>query len=154
MDSEIKRIDRILKKFDRDLFSRRGPDGKIRVIQKVKSLKSFDLGKFKIAVPTIQEHLAFMMTDNWSASGRQVSWGHEPISEKLRHIALTRREELIREVEESQKKAEEKRERDQVSKFEDIAYETRDVYKKAFSDVLTHSMDRTKDPRRKQERGI
>jgi len=152
MDSEVTRLQRIFKRFDKDLTVRRSPDGVARLIQKIKKLKGFDVDGLTIYCPVEEEHLIFSFTDDFSAKGKPVEWGHEPLFHKMRQIALDRRDALFRELEEESKKKEEKKDRDQFAKFEDIAHETRDIYKKTFSDVLTHSMDKSKDPRRRLER--
>jgi hypothetical protein len=152
MDSYERRVNRLLKGFDKDLKCTRGSDGVYRVIQLVPSWTLYDIDGTTIAYPQNETHHVFSLTDNWSGRGRPVMWGLEPIFQKLRDISFDRRDQMIEEVFKSQEKAQESRDRQAMSKFEDIASETRDIYKKTFSDTLTHSLDMTKDPRRKYER--
>ena len=154
MDSEVNRINRILKKFDRDLFCRRGPDGVLRAIQKVKGWDIYDVSGVTLLSSTFKDHHAFSLTDTWSGHGKPVTWGHEPISDKLRHIALNRKDELMRELRENQDRFQEKKEREEMANYEAIAEGSREVYKKAFSDTLTHSLDKSLDPIRKHDRRI
>lgn len=152
MDRREKRINRLLKGFDKDLVCRRGPDGIYRVVQLVRGWNLYDVDGTSIAFPYNKQHHVFSLTHNWSGMGRNADWGIEPIFQKLRDIALERRDAMFRELEESQVKEEKSKERKLESLAEDLALESRDVYKKSFSDVLTHSMDMTKDVRRKSER--
>jgi hypothetical protein len=154
MDRRERRINRLLKEFDRDLFCRRGPDGVYRVIQKVRSWETLDFNGVPVAFPVDRPHHVFSLTHNWSGNGKSAEWGIEPLFQKLRDISLDRRDAMFREVEEQNRKHQESQERKVDSLTEDLAIETRDIYKKSFSDVLTHSMDMTKDVRRKHERKL
>jgi hypothetical protein len=152
MDSYQRRVHKLVNEFDKNLVCRRGPDGVPRVIQQVTDWTLFDLDGTTVAYPVTKDHLVFSLTDNWSGKGKPVEWGLEPIFQKLREISIERRDAQIRELEDEQRKAEELKEKRAMSKFEDIALETRDIYKKTFSDTLLHSVDMKNDVRRKIER--
>lgn len=154
MDYELYRANKLAKKFDKDLMARRNIDGTLQICQMVRKWEPIDICGLTVLYPYESPHLVFNCTDNWSANGTPVSWGYEPLYQKLREISLDRRDALFQEMEIIRQKSQDAKERALRNKCEDIAYETRDIFKKTFSDVNTSTMDKSKDVRRKIDRSI
>lgn len=135
-------LNKAIKAHDRDLYAKVCKDGVVRVIQKVR--KGFTL--------TGEEWLVCSLTDTWGSQGKPRDWGILPVLDHIKFGSLERRDESLRELNKSQEQAQESRSRAAKTIAEDCASEMRNDMKKAFSDTLTHSMDMSKDPRRKTEK--
>lgn len=154
MDTELKRANKLVKRFDENLMARRSMDGVLQVCQLVREWHPVEMDALIVHYPVDVPHLVFCCTDNWAATGKPVSWGYLPLYQKLNEIRLDRRKEMLAEMELNNQKARESKDRDLKNQIESIAIETRDIFKKTFSDTNTASMDKTKDVRRKQDRSI
>lgn len=117
----------LLERFDRDLFCKK--DGRILRVYHKKGDDTYHV---------------FSLTDTWGFDGSPRDWGYMPVYQKLQVVTdIGRSFELVqRSEEESHLRAE----RDVKNLTENMAYEMRDAIRK--TDVLTHSMDKTKDKRR------
>lgn len=154
MDYELSRAHRLVKRFDKDLIARRNKDGVLQVCQLIRKWDAVEVEGLTVLYPREDLQLVFNCTDTWTASGKPVSWGLEPLYQKMRQISFDRRDELLKEIAISEEKSRESKDRALKSKCEAIAIETRDIYKKTFSDVNTATMDKSRDSRRKQDRSI
>lgn len=152
MDYELSRLNSLVKRFDKDLIARRSRDGVLQVCQEVRYWDAIDLEDKTVFYPRSVPTLVFSLTDNWSANGKPVSWGYEPLYFKLREISFERRDEMIADMEHNNQKARESKDRALKSRIEDAAYEACDVFKKTFNDINTANMDKKNDVRRKAER--
>lgn len=151
MDYETKRADKLVKRFDKNLKAIRNKDGIIQICQNVYKWSPVDIGPFSVLYPVTENHYVFSLTDTWGAQGKGVSWGFEPIYQKMREISLDRRDQMFNEIEKQNELAQRSKELAQKSRFEDIARETRDIYKNTFKDVNTANMDKGKDVRKIRE---
>lgn len=152
MDFELFRLQSLAQRFDKDLIARRNIDGVLQVCQLVRRWEVIDLEGEMVLYPRNIPTLVFSLTDNWSTNGTPVSWGYEPLYNKFRQIALDRRDEAFRELEEMNEKVRQSKDRDFKNRVEDAAYEACDVFKKTFNDINTANMDKTNDVRRKADR--
>lgn len=94
-----------------------------------------------------QNSLVMSLTDNWSSSGKPVPWGVEPILLRLRQIDASGND-VMGEVRKSREKQEESKRREMRNHIESGLMETRKDFAKAFNDINTSTLDKTKDKRR------
>lgn len=154
MDTELSKVNKLVKRFDRDLIARRSKAGVIQVCQNIRKWHPVEIDGRTVLYPEDVPHLVFSLTENWGSTGEPANWGYVPLYQKLTQISLDRRDDMIREMERENEKALESKERDTKNHFESMAYETRDIFKKTFSDINTASMNNKNDVRRKQDRSI
>lgn len=152
MDYELSRVNSIVQEFDKDLIARRNKDGVIQVCQLIRQWDAMDIDGKTVMYPRDIPSLVFSLTDTWTVNGKAAEWGHEPLYWKLKEISFERRDEMLRDIEQTNQKAQESKQRDLKNHFEAAAYEACDVFKKTFNDINTSSMDKSKDPRRRQDR--
>ena len=145
-------LNKALKAHDRTLYARQSKDGVVRVYQRTKSWVEIYRDEFK-SVKTLcdGEWHVCSLTDTWAANGKPQEWGIEPVMDHIRRNSLEYRDNLLREIEQEQERRSESRARDVRNISEAVAFEMREDMKHAFKDVLTHSMDMSKDVRRKTE---
>jgi len=154
MDSELQRVNGLVKRFDKNLMARRSKEGVIQVCQLIRKWHPFEIDSEVVLYPEDVPHLVFSLTDNWGVSGKKVSWGYLPLYQKMTEISLDRRDEMLKEIDIQNQKARESKDRDLKNHFESAAYETRDIIRKTFSDFNTASMNKHDDVRRKTDRSI
>ena len=154
MDSEVSRLTGLLEKFDKNLFAKRDGLGFVRVYCHSFEWKPYEFDGITLLAPVDKPYHVFSLTKNWSYWGERVQWGYLPLYEKLRAVSLEQRDRVFKEIEDSEKRAEEAKERNLKSLSETMAKEMRDVIKIETGDILTHSMDRKKDKRRLNDKRI
>lgn len=154
MDYELSRVKKLVSRFDRELTARRSFHGVIQVCQKKRRWNHYEFDSKTILYPFDELIPVFGLTKNWSAYGEGVSWGYLPIYGRLRELSLERQVERFREMEKVQEETQRIKAKDRMNMFEDFARETRGVFKTAFNDINTGSMDKSNDVRRKIDRRI
>lgn len=154
MDTEVLRLNKLLRRFDRELFAQRSPYGVVQVFQKRFVWRNLEFDGVNLLYPEPAANLVFSLTEDWSTKSPVAAWGYEPLYQKLREISLERQDELLRELYKSEDKARELERKDRLNKFEGLAEEAHAVFKKTLSDVNTSGMDMSKDVRRKIDRSI
>lgn len=148
-------LNKALKMHNRSLYVRRCKDGVMRVFQAVKQSRVHWLDE---TTPLVEyydsEWLVCPLTHNWSANGRPVEWGIEPI---LNHIKFGSPEnDSVRseEFEKQQKHNEWLKESDSKDKHLNAAEDFYDSAKRAWSDIRYSNMDMDNDVRKKYEKRI
>ncbi len=154
MDSEVKRYNRFIKRYEPELKAHRSKDGIIRVSHFEPTWMPYDVDGETLLAITINPYLVFSMTDTWGAQGRPVEWGLEPLYWKLRELGYEVKDQVMADFDRQRARAEQSKENSRRNLFEDVAYGMRDDLKRTLSDVNTASMDKSLDPRRKYERSI
>jgi len=146
MDSELSTLTELLHKFDRNLFCKRTGDGVVRVYHNKKVMRPYDIDGATVYFEFSEPYHVFSLTDTWGYNGEPRKWGYLPIFQKLQMVSDVDR--TFKELEESEKIHKAREEREIKNLTEDMAIEMRDAVRKDTNDVLTHSMDKTKDKRR------
>jgi hypothetical protein len=154
MDSELSRLNKLVKRFSPELSARRSFHGVLQVCQTKRRWDAFNLDGQTILYSYDDLSPVFGLTHNWASTGEGVSWGYMPLLAKLNEISLERRDEMRRELQKERDRLDESKSRDRMNKFEGMADESRLIYKELFKDINTSSMDKKKDPRRKFDRSI
>ena len=140
-------LNNLVKKFDRNLFAKMGFDGTLRVYCNATKFKSYDLDGETLLVTYKEPYHVFSLTDSWGYNGNKRDWGYTPVEEHLQQISLQNRERQLREIIESEKRAEELKDKTRANITESMAHEMHSVLKHETRDVLFHSMDKKKDSR-------
>jgi hypothetical protein len=154
MDSEVTKVNRLLKRFDRKMFARRSGDGIVRVYCNAGSPRAFEVDGMTIVHLINEPYHVFSLTDTWGYWGRPCAYGYLPLWDKLRAVSLESRDRITQELDKSEKDAEAKRKRNLANLTESMAYEARDAIKELTKDVVFSNVDKNKDPRRKQDKKI
>lgn len=141
MDTRVESINRALKNHDSDLFCKKESHG-VNVYRRNTAWEEFwlDGSRFLYSRPSPQFILC--LTDTWTVKGKPVEWGIEPIINRIKSIDSASSFNEVNNLVANLEKAEETKEKDRKNKFESMAYEMRGVYKKAFSDINTSSLEK------------
>ena len=152
-DSRVKFITRIAQEHDRDLFAIRGRSGAIMIMRKARraELVFSDNGHKMFNIKDAKQFV-FALTDNWTASGTPRHWGGEVVLRRLKAHDSQQNEKILEKLEAEEKSVEEGRKKDLRNKTENWLAEKHSTFKKAFGDVLTHSMDKTEIRRRAEDK--
>lgn len=125
----LRRYNREIRSYDRDLYAERMGNGKIHVYRK----HADSLG------PT---QFVFAITDDWRATGRPVEWGLDPLITKLKACDLTRNPRLFENLMADYEADYEQKEKARRNSFEAMAYELAPAFKKDFRYTNTASLDK------------
>ena len=132
-------LNKLVQKFDRNLFAKVSFDGTLRVYCKSFKLKRYDLDGFDLLVSVEEPYHVFSLTDTWGYNGKKRDWGMVFVEQKLAQIRLDNRDKQIREIEESERKAKESKDRATANMTESMAHEMHSVIKHEMKDVLFHN---------------
>jgi hypothetical protein len=146
-------LNKALRAYDRALFAKPDFKGRVCVMRKGPKWVLYDFEGVDILVKESVEDVVFALTDNWSQSGVARDWGIEPVMQRLREIDSWSRSDFLKDWESLKDKEQEAKQRDFRRRTEDYAYEIREDFKKAFSDIRYANMDMAKDPRAKTMKG-
>lgn len=147
------RITRAIQRYDRELFCERDYKGRFAIFRRDFGHDDCWLDESTcIHVLVERPQLVMHLTDNWGANGLPVDWGIDPILFRLKEIDGHSRD-LMHELEASQRKNEESKDRKLASETEAFVKDWRKDFAKATSDINTSSMEK-KDSRRIAERKL
>lgn len=132
-------LNELLAKFDRSLFAKKGFDGTLRVYGTVTKLKAYDLDGDTLFVTVKEPYHVFSLTDTWGYQGKKRDWGTIFVEQKLEQIRIANRDRQIYEIEESERKAKERKDRDVANTTEAMAHEMHSLIKHEMKDVLFHN---------------
>lgn len=152
MDSEVRLLNILLSRFDKDMFAERDRKGVIRVYHKAEKFKKYLLEDgTTLVAPYPEPYVVFSLTDTWGYAGATRRYGTLVIEEKLKQIALENRDRMIKELEESERKESDLKEVRKKSLVDDMAHTARDLFKESTKDVLFHQI-KDSDTRRKNDK--
>lgn len=155
MDSYLSMVNRLVARFDKNFFAKRSNDGVVRVYCNKYSLKPVVIDdETTIYYPDNHPYHIFSSTDTWGYWGSPVTYGSLPLWDKLRQLSFDNLDKIHREIAESQARAQTEKKRARARLVDDMAHEACDVFKEATKDVVFSTIDKTNDPRRKQEKKI
>ena len=88
MDSKLRQVSRLLKRYDSDLIPKRFGDGTLGIFRKRKAYDFYRFHEEKKVFWFIREweDLVLPVTDNWTESGTPVDQGIEPIFWKIQQL--------------------------------------------------------------------
>ena len=85
MDSKLRQVTRLLKRYDSDLFPKRFLDGAMGVMRKRRTFDfyQFENPKFNLWFARDYDELVVPVTDTWLDTGMPVDWGIEPLLQQI-----------------------------------------------------------------------
>lgn len=134
------RINQILKKHDEKLFLNKNYKGELQIMREkyVSNTYSFDNRVLTVYEPN---HVYIMsLTEDWTSKTAPVDWGLEAISRRLKEIDGWNPDSVISQMRKENEKVDKSKKRDFENKVESFAYEWRDEFKKATSDINTSNL--------------
>lgn len=146
------RIEQTLKSYDPELFLNKDYKGRLQVMRNGKTYQSHNAGDFEIQVLTPSPHYIMSLTSDWSPKGEPVDWGLEPLLRRLQEIDDWGSESSFERMLAQNERKNQLKERAMKGLTEDVAKEWRKDFIKHTGDIICHSMDKTKDPRKKGDR--
>lgn len=92
--------------------------------------------------------LVFSLTDDWTMDGEPVRWGYMPILERLQRIDMSGRAVSFDEKRKHREQVKEDKHRMFKNELDAGLIDKRRDFAKAFNDINTSTLDKTKDKRR------
>lgn len=89
MDSKLRQVSRLLKRYDSDLFPKRFKDGALGIMRKERTFDFYQFDrptKFNLWFARDYDALVVAVTDTWLDSGTPVDWGIEPLLEEIQKL--------------------------------------------------------------------
>lgn len=139
MDSRVRRINRILKDYDTDLFCAR--DGEcLHVYRKKPRMQgSFEYEGATYAYTGVENQYIFSMTHNWKFEGRPVEWGMDNIVSHLNFIDSWKNDDYEKFVKLREQK-EKWREESKSNNRRALAADMRKDFARATNDIVVHNL--------------
>jgi hypothetical protein len=152
VDSAVRRYTKALSEYHSELYAKRNGDGVIMVLQKGFRYIPYEIDDTIVHVASSSPTYVFAITDTWTTQGRPVDWGLDQVVRKAKDCDYRSRENLLKELEEVEEKADKSKAREFKNHAEAFFSDTRSAFKKATSDILTHSMSKTETKAQKKRR--
>lgn len=148
-NSRAKKLTMFLKSYDKNLYALAEYDS-TKVYKKAYRFSWYDLDGSTIGYAHEYGSYICALTTNWNLTGTPVDWSFDQVLERIKSIDLQNEFNESKKVIENLENDYEVRARHMHNLHEDIAREVRPVFKKAFADVNTASMEKI-DKRRIQD---
>lgn len=133
------RITKEIRTIDKLLVCQPDVNGKLQILREKVAPQLYDFDGMSIFIPVRVPEYVLSLTHNWSANGRSVDWGIEPIMQRLNSIDGYRFD-AAKEMEDQIEKREQGKKREFQNKTEDFFSEHRSEFKKAWSDINTSTL--------------
>lgn len=150
MDRYVERVTTEVKKYDRDLFAERSPNGAVQIYRKSVRWEAFSLGSDRLIVSVPCNQLVVPLTDTFNFKGKPVEWGLEPISWKIRQMDAHRDDSYYEKMVENRERIAKDEKRIKENEMRAIAADMRSDFAKATNNINTASLSKV-DPRSKQD---
>ena len=152
MDGYVRKYNQALKRYDAELYAQRHASGAVVVMQKGYRYIPYEVGSEVVHVLSSSPTYVFALTDNWTTQGNPIDLGIDRVLDKVRECDYRKRENLIKELEETEEKANQTKRRDVRNNAEAFFSDQRSRFKKATGDILTHSMAKVETKAQKNRR--
>lgn len=136
MDWRVRRINKLLKEYDKQLYCRRDAAGTIHVYRKAVRFVHFKWRGQKYAHASFYDQYIISLTDNWFHDGKPVDWGLEPIWRKFLQMDSWRDDTGYDRWAKSRDKYHEDQDRMRRNEFRAIAADMRKDFAKATNDFV------------------
>lgn len=150
MDSLVRRLNKEVKAYDKELYVERTPDGRIDLWRKGYRWEHFEFESANILYARPQPHLIFSLTENWTVHGRPVEWGVEPVMSRLKELDAWRDDSSFDRMVREREKLKENEERALRNEIRAAAYDMRRDFAKATNDINTSALEKV-DSRRNRD---
>lgn len=151
MDARLNSINSALRRFDEKLYAEKDLLGKITIYRKAYRFLAYEFQGERLLVSHPNPYMIFPLTDDWSAKGKSVEWGVEPILSRLQAIDAWNRARIHQEYLEQHEKVDAAADRDFKNNTEAFLKDFRRPFAKAFNDINTSTLEK-RDSRRDYER--
>ena len=139
---EVSRITKHLKGLDSKLYAVKDERSNvIHVYREGTRLEHFEHNGVKYVYPRTSPHFILALTDTWTANGRPVEWGIEPLMQRMADIDSWNRGRTVDELIARYEKRDAEKDRDRVNMHEAWLRDNRSVFKKAFNEINTSSLN-------------
>lgn len=137
MDARVNRLNKELRKYDRDLFVERDSSfGVIHVYRHKPRFKVFEYDGSTFAHSFNEKQYIMSLTSDWKASSHGVDWGIEPFMRRISEIDSHRDDSGYEEFCRKRELAEKWKKEAQRNHHRAVAADMRKDFAKAFNDVV------------------
>lgn len=150
MDVYVSRVTREVKSYSRDLYADRSPNGAVQIYRNKTRWESFEFNGATIHVSRNQPQLILNLTHDWSARGKPVEWGLEPIASRIREIDNHRDDTIYDRMIKENARLDEIKQQSKFNEMKAAAADCRREFAKATNDINTSSLEKV-DGRRKKD---
>ena len=133
MDSVTRRLTKAVKEHDSLLYVERDNHGGMNLWRKDYRKEFFSYNGNTYSYMVSSPYFVLRLSDDWTTRGRPVEWGVEPLLHRIRSIDLWNKDSESSNVEKSQIKAMESKDREIKNMHEAMTSEMHSSFKKAFS---------------------
>lgn len=143
MDQKLRQMNRLLKRYDSDLVSRRYMDGALAILRKRRGYDFYRMpGDCVLWFGFDWEQLVLPLTDNWIETGKPVDWGIEPILAQMQKIDGWRDDSDYDRFCEDRQRRRDNKQRAFRNEMRARAYDLRRDFARATNDINTSSLNR------------
>lgn len=157
MSLYAKSYERVLKRYDGDLFIDRNPDGILCVFRKVKRfVPVIETEEFRLMNLSEGKEYVFALTDTWGLSGNERDFGVDDVLDHLQKIDSLANARFMEAFDEANAEAERREKRALRNEMEAFFSHERNRFVKVIDENVgtTTSMDKTETKKRLKDRRI
>lgn len=147
-----RRIEQVLKSHDPKLFLNVNGFGERQVMRESFRMVSYDLDGETLVCTERRPYYIMSLTEDWTSKTGPVDWGLECISKRLRDIDGWNAESVVNTMEARNLKVDEAKARHLGNETESFVKDWRKSFSEATKDILTNSLDKKLDSRRKGDK--
>ncbi len=144
MNTKLRQISKLLKRYDSDLYPKKYLDGALGIVRKKRRWDFQNLpGGGRLWFGFDDDQLVLPVTDNWNESGKPVDWGIEPIFWKIQQLDSWRDDGDYARFVRQREQNKQNKERANRNEMKAIAYDCRREFAQATNDINTSTLDKT-----------
>lgn len=141
MNTWLKRINRELKYYDRELYAVQINEA-VQIYRKSVRWEYFEFEGMKFAYSRLNPWFTLSLTDNWRIDGKPVEWGIEPLMDRLRSMDQWRDDRTYDQLCSERERNEENRKRAYRNEVRARAYDMRRDFARATNDINTSTLEK------------
>ena len=149
MGQRLRRINEVVKQFDRNLFAY-DSSGKVLIMRQASRLEASDFNQSAPDLARMNPQLIFALTDSWKVDGNPVEWGLEPIVDQLKQRDSWAQADLFRNMVKKREQDESDKQRANRNELRAQAADLRRDFARATNDINTSTVEKV-DRRRKKD---
>lgn len=132
------RINQELTKYDKRLYAVRSHTGLVQVFREGERADSTDIDLSSVDSFILRPHpqLILSLTDTWTANGRPVEWGIEPICKKIREMDSWRDDSHYERMLDLRERDKKDKDRSNLNEFRAVAADMRRDFARATNDIV------------------
>lgn len=151
--STIDSLNRSLKVYDRELYSKVNKDGILCVFRRKKRyVYVCDFNGAPLYDLVESPDFVFALTDNWKTTGIPREWGSQVVLERLRKMDAWADPDLIEKIDRENEKIDEIKRKDRISNTEAYLLDNKREIQKAWNDINTSTLSKREEHKRIREK--